>query len=255
MKKKFFIYLIFLTILIGFTFFKFQVEILTKVGEKLFLSFHQNAAAIWVLESALGRPQAALQDRAKIHFLLGRLYFVENQLFESINNFNQAIKLNPNVKEYYYGRGLSYGFSTPLFYPDAENDFRKYIEIENDEYFKNKVRAYGAWAGYNDLAWIFFLQGKYREMENISRVGLNISHNNPWLNNMLGTSLLAQKKCSEAMQFLETADVELQKITTKNFGEAYSGDSPDFWEVGKKQMESTIKENIELCKTFPQNKF
>lgn len=239
-------------------FIKFQTEILNFVGEKIFLEMHQNKLAIRVLEFNRGRPQAAPSDKttlATTHFLLGRLYFVDGQLYKSVQNYSKAIELNPDEKVYYYGRGLSLGFASPIFYSDAESDFKKYIELDNLEFQKSGFHAFGAWAGYNDLAWIHFLQGNFDEAEKVSRAGLEISNLNPWLSNMLGVILLEKNSCDEALVHLSNAKNLIRSIKSEQFGEAYSGDKPDFWELGKEEMEKTINENLKLCQseiTFPQ---
>lgn len=232
-------YFIFLCILLFLTFFRFQTNILNYVGEKLFLVYHQNSLAIFTLEKVSKKDFYT-------NFLLGRLYFVEGNQYKSITNYNLSIEKNPDFKQSYYGRGLSYGFSNSIFYPEAISDFSKYIEIDNKEFEKTGQHAYGAWAGYNDLAWIYFMQGEFEKSENVSRDGLKIA-NSAWLLNTLGATLLAQKKCSEAKIYLQLANDEMKKISVEKFGEAYSGDNPNFWEAGKKQMEEAIVDNLKLC--------
>ena len=220
---------------------RFNLEITNFVGEKLFLSWHQNSLAIKILELPKNKND-------KTFFLLGRLYFVENSLYKSVDYYNKAIIIDPSIKEYYYGRGLAYGFISPLFYDEAESDFKKYIELDNIDSIKIGHHAYGAWAGYNDLAWIYFLKGDFKQSEDVSREGLRIAHNSPWLLNMLGVSLLSQDKCTEATEYLNQASEEAQKISANQFGEAYSGDSPHFWNTGLVNMKETIVENLSLCK-------
>lgn len=242
MIKKYFL---FLSILIFLLLVHFNLVITNHIGEKLFLTLHQNELAIKVLELPKDKD-------AKTYFLLGRLYFVENDVYKSIKYFTKSIEINPNVKEVYYGRGLSYGFASPIFYNDAEKDFKKYIEIDNQEYEKSGRHAYGAWAGYNDLSWIYFLQGEFDQAEKVSIEGMKISGMNPWLYNMLGVLALEKGNCADATIYFNNAEDILKSISSENFGEAYSGDSPDFWAIGKAQMEKTIRDNQGACSTFPQ---
>jgi len=247
-------YLIFICILIIISaigiYFKYPTTIANTyklLGEKSFLVLHRNNLALKFLGMSRDKNLGLGNEDFETYFLLGRVYFVENNLSESIKNYTKAIELNPDFKENYYGRGLAYGFASPIFYTNAEEDFKKYIDIDNAN-FKNTGRhAYGAWAGYNDLSWIYFLEGDFENSEIAARDGLKISGSNPWLKNMLGTALLAQKKCDEAKDYLEDAKKLIQDTTSKEFGEAYSGDKPELWAVGKKQMENTIIENLKTC--------
>jgi tetratricopeptide (TPR) repeat protein len=233
-------YVLFLLSLISFTFVKIYLDNLIKVGEYLFLVAHQHTLATFTLK---------LDDSESYYkyFLLGRIYFVEGDSKNSIINYNKAILQNPKIKESYYGRGLAYGFSHQLYWDEAERDFKKYIELEQEEFDASGVRAYGAWAGYNDLAWMFFLQGNFQQAEETARAGLNISTNNPWLSNMLGSILVEQGKCAEGRKYLEQARLEAEELSVEEFGEAYSGDKKSFYEKGLNDMKKTIVYNQRLC--------
>lgn len=236
------LYLIFSVTLIGFAvFYSFFTSSFwgNRLGEFLFLELHFNPAAILVLENAKKDWQS--------HFLLGRLYFVNGELEKSINSYSTSIELKPDYKESYYGRGLSYGFMGEDYLVQAQNDFEKYIILEENEFKKTGRRAYGAWAGYNDLAWIHFLKGDFATQEKVARQGLEISSGNAWLQNILGVALLAQEKCEEAKGHLEIAKELADNKTAEEFGEAYSGDRPSFWKTGLDNMKEVIGENIKLC--------
>jgi tetratricopeptide (TPR) repeat protein len=237
--KKIYGYFLFVCILGFLTFFHFQTNILNYVGEKIFLDYHFNNIAIFTLEKVSKKDFYT-------NFLLGRIYFVEGDQYKSITNYNLSIEKKSDFKQSYYGRGLTYGFMGSDFYPEAARDFQKYIDIDNQEFEKTGNHAYGAWAGYNDLAWIYFMQGEFEKSEKVSRDGLKIA-NSAWLLNTLGTTLLAQEKCDEGKIYLKLAKDEIQKISVEKFGEAYSGDNPNFWEAGKKQMEEAIVDNLKLC--------
>lgn len=217
--------------------------IFKKIGQQLFLNYHHNRSAIYFLQKSIDFNNSDFET----FFLLGRVLFVENKLAESTLNFTKAIELNPEFKEAYYGRGLAFGFSSSIFLSSAEEDFKKYIEIENKEFEQTGRRAYGAWAGYNDLAWIHFLQGDFDKAEKVTRAGLEISNFNPWLSNMLGATLLEKGNCREAKIHLKNASDQANVITAEQFGEAYSGDHSDFYPAGLKSMRETIEENLEKC--------
>jgi tetratricopeptide (TPR) repeat protein len=106
-----------------------QANVYKDIGEKLFLTYHRNSLAIWFLENS----KLKNSRDSETFFLLGRLYFVENNLEKSLDNFNKAIQLDPTNKRNYYGRGLTYGFLSPLFYSEAAKDFQTYIDLDNSE--------------------------------------------------------------------------------------------------------------------------
>jgi hypothetical protein len=90
------------------------------------------------------------------------------------------------------------------------------------------------------------MQGDFSKSEEISRKGLEIAQS-PWLYNMLGISLINQKECKQGLIYLNMAGQSLTNISTKEFGEAYSGDSPNYWEKSQQEMLNVIKENIKVC--------
>ena len=233
---------IFLSFLLLVLYFIFQSSWHNLLAEHSFLTYHHNKFAINVSNS--------LPDNRKdyyTHFLLGRIYFVENDLNQSIKHYNKSIELNPAHKESYYGLGLSYGFHSPIFYKDAQDNFEKYIELEEEEFKESGRRAYGAWAGYNDLAWIHFLKGEFQESETITRQALVFSQENPWLLNMLAISLIEQKKCLEAYPIIQNAKNLADKLVVEEFAEAYSGDNKNWWPKGLEQMKQTLQHNLLIC--------
>jgi tetratricopeptide (TPR) repeat protein len=212
----------------------------TKIAVFFFLTLHWNSVALFTL-------QLDLSPDYYNHFLQGRIYFVENKLSESVESYTKSLKQNPNHKESYYGRGLAYGFMDEIFLEDAEKDFKKYIELENEEFKKTNQHSYGAWAGYNDLAWLQFIQGKYDEAQKTTLNGLKISDFNPWLRNTLAAILIEEGDCKEAKKQLSIAKLQANSITSTQFGEAYSGDHPSTYEDGLRNMLKTIDENINIC--------
>lgn len=251
LTRKIFIslFLIFSLVLIGFVtaHFVYGSKAYKEVGKEMFLGYHKNDPAIFFLNLSEKINRTENVPDYEIYFLLGRVLFVENRLKESIKNYSYAIEINPEHKESYYGRGLSYGFSSPIYLKDAENDFQKYIDLDNEEFKKSGHHAYGAWAGYNDLAWIYFLQGEFEKSVSTSKLGLEIAHDSPWLLNMLASSLISQNRCGEALPYLEKALTKSNQISVEEFGEAYSGDNRSLWSGGLANMQKTILENIELC--------
>jgi tetratricopeptide (TPR) repeat protein len=202
-----------------------------------------------VLASRILEYQKNKNDRS--FFLLGRIYFVLGDIPKAIQNFDKAISLNLNSKEYYYGRGLAFGFAPDFFQKDAIKDFEKYIELDNLEYAQTGYHAYGAWAGYNDLAWIFFKQGSFQKSLETTKLGLEISNLNPWLLNLAGANLVELDDCKAALTYFNQAETNIKEVSTEEFGEAYSGDDSSSWENGKNGLQTTIQENRKKCEKSP----
>jgi tetratricopeptide (TPR) repeat protein len=245
--NRFFVFLFFLIFLSGFSFliyFSFNTEFKNNISEKVFLEYNQNKLALRILYFL----ETNNNTNFYTYFLKGRIHFVEGEYYESIENYTKAIELNNSYKESYYGRGLNYGFVGGQFLPLAEEDFKKYIELDNILFEKTGYHAYGAWAGYNDLAWIYFLMNDFKKQEEVARKGISFSSSNPWLLNTLGVALLAQEKCTEAAPYLENAKKFINETSVKEFGEAYSGDKREFWSYGLESMKGVIVDNLETCK-------
>lgn len=237
-----------------FIFFPLSDNINKKIGEYLFLSRFDYDNAILFLEKAKKQNP----DSQTNLFLLGRVYFVKNELTKSIENYTKSIESHKNEEDLniymqsFYGRGLAYGFYSPVFLKEAEDDFKTYIEIEEKNFVNTGERAYGAWAGYNDLAWVYFLQNDLDSVEKVANKGLVISPNNPWLLNILGASLMGQKRYSEAETILEKALFYMKEISPNEWGEAYSGDNSKLYKKGRDEMLKTIRENIWNIKSITQ---
>jgi tetratricopeptide (TPR) repeat protein len=238
-----------LTVLIlFFLYIYFNQAINFKIGEILFLNFNQNKIAIYFLENFSLQDNNSNKNFGFTNlYLLGRIYFVEGNLEKSADYYTKNILINPGHKESYYGRGLSYGFMGKYFINNAKADFSKYIELEQEEFSRTGRHAYGAWAGYNDLAWIYFLEGDFKKSEEVARDAIEFSLNNPWLLNTLGASLASQNKCDEAPMYLKMAEESINQVTIEEFGQAYSGDSKSIWPLGKEQLKNSILENQKIC--------
>lgn len=238
MQKKLILSLLFLlAIILSMFFYIFftLTNFVNNFSEKLFINYHYRNIPIFLLEN--------LKKENKdyyTYFLLGRIYFVKGHLEKSINAYTKSIDLKNDFAKSYYGRGLSYGFYDDKYLRHSESDFKKYLELEDRN-------AYGLWAGYNDLAWVYFLTGEFHQSENTARQGLEISKNNPWLLNMLATAQIEQNNCKDAVANLLQAQNFAEKLTPTQFGEAYSGDNKIWWASGLEQMQETIEHNLQIC--------
>lgn len=214
---------------------------LTLAGKKAFLVQHKHSTAIELLKLAVSRDE----NNPDTWFLLGRVLFVEGRLQDSANAYRQAIHLDSQNEQAYYGLGLTNGYLKD--YKSAEFDFLQYLKIIEIKKANGNYTTYptGHWAGYNDLAWVYFLQGNFQKSEEISRSAL-MQYSNPWLLNMLGSSLLNQGKRTEARYYFQMAKIYLENMTAEQFGEAYSGDDKVWHAQGFLEMKKAVDDNINL---------
>lgn len=107
---------------------------------------------------------------------LARIDFARRDFAKALGEIDRQIEIHgDSLPNAYYVRGLVNGYSGDL--AAAEQDFRNALEKGDRTH----------WAIHNDLAWIYFREGKYREAEEISRRGLQWNEGNFWLLNSLLT--------------------------------------------------------------------
>ncbi|MBT9164734.1 MAG: hypothetical protein DDT23_00739 [candidate division WS2 bacterium] len=167
------------------------------------------------------------------HYQLARIYFVQGRFYLAMQEINKEIEMYPEFKRSYYVRGLIYGYSGRL--EEAADDFKEFLKWKPD-----------SWAGKNDLAWIYFQQGKYTETGDAARAGLKVAPDNPWLLNALGVSLLNtgdKKGAKEA--FIKALEI-VATMSPKDWGRAYPGNDPSIYREGLTKMKESIEENLKL---------
>lgn len=170
---------------------------------------------------------------AGAHYQLARVYFIHSDFYDALREINTEINLHPDNKRSYYVRGLINGYSEHL--GEAENDFLEFLKWKPD-----------SWAGYNDLAWVLFRQGKYEKSADAAQKGLTIAPDNPWLLNSLGVSLLNLKDTAEARAAFEKALTIVNSMAPEVWGRAYPGNDPRVYGEGLSQMKLSIEQNLAL---------
>jgi len=152
-----------------------------------------------------------------------------------MQEINKELELHPDYKRSYYVRGLINGYNGNL--RDAESDFKEFLKWKPE-----------SWAGNNDLAWIYFQQGKYAEARDTARAGLKVAPGNPWLLNALGVSLLNTGDKSAAKDaFIKALEV-IEIMDEKDWGAAYPGNDPSIYREGFSKMKESIEQNLQLLK-------
>lgn len=89
-------------------------------------------------------------DFTPAYIVRGDAYFTNKDYIEALQDYTTAIEQQPNNAEIYYKRGLTYNYLKD-FYPNAINDFKQAIDLNNNiadfwaEYsYALKISHYGA---------------------------------------------------------------------------------------------------------------
>jgi tetratricopeptide (TPR) repeat protein len=168
-----------------------------------------------------------------ILYQLGRVYFIKGELAEAVSYFDQQLAADPAFVKSYYMRGLTYGYLNDFV--RAEQDFKKFIETKPH-----------SWAAHNDLAWVYFRAGRYKEAEEQARQGLEYAAGNPWLQNALGAALINQGRYEEAREPLLNARDGFALIGPEGWGMAYPGNDPRIYAEGHAASLASVDKNLEL---------
>ena len=176
----------------------------------------------------------ALDEKLPLaHYQLSRVYFIAGDQVSALKEINKEIEYYPDFSRSHYIRGLVYGYSNQLDL--AVLDFKSFIE-------KNPT----TWAGYNDLAWIYFQQGDFQNSYSAAIDGLKQAPGNPWLLNSVGISLKNMGNVVAAKVAFTTALQNMNALTANSWGKAYPGNDPDFYQKGFSNMKKTIEDNLAL---------
>ena len=167
------------------------------------------------------------------HYQLARIEFVRGDFYSAEVEINIELSQHPDFGRSHYVRGLIYGYSGRL--KEAETEFKEFLKWKPE-----------SWAGNNDLAWIYFQEGKYKEARDAARAGLTIAPNNPWLLNSLGVALLNIDDKKGAKEAFIKALAILNSMTEADWGAAYPGNNPKVYGDGLAKMKESIQKNLAL---------
>lgn len=168
-------------------------------------------------------------------YQLARIYFLQNDFITAARFADEELALHPDFKRTHYVRGLIYGYSGRL--TAAVLEFQAFLKWDPR-----------SWAAYNDLAWIYFQQGKFTAAAEAAQKGLQLAPSNPWLLTMYGTALLNLGNKPDAQAILAQALLEAGKLSHSEWGKAYPGNNPAIYAQGLANMRNTIQQNLELTK-------
>jgi tetratricopeptide (TPR) repeat protein len=169
----------------------------------------------------------AWHQRARIAFLRGDFGI-------ALKRINTQIALHgDSFMASYYIRGLIYGYAHN--YPAAEKDFSHFLTWSPHN-----------WAANNDLAWIYFAQGKFKAAAIQSQVGLDVVPGNAWLLVTHGMALYNLGDTTGAQRDLEQAKRSASVLTDDSWTYAYPGNDPAIAIAGLAAFKKTIDKDLEL---------
>jgi tetratricopeptide (TPR) repeat protein len=209
-------------------------EVQLMIGQHYFgfERYHLPRAEFW-----FRRAVSAGEEFAPAHWWMARLYFVQGKLFSAERHATRAVELDPEEPRVYYLRGLINGYNNNL--SPAIADFKHYVEI-----FPSM------WAGYNDLAWLYFKKGDYEAARDIARSGLEKTSypygDNPWLLNSYGVAEMNLGNAEKAISALKRADIAAREMTPSRWGAAYPGNDPKDYAKGLSAFRLSIQQNLAI---------
>lgn len=215
-----------------------DVELVMQLGNYYFNgTLGQNEYKLDKAERAYKKAVASDDKILWGHYQLSRIAFVRGNYELALEEIDKELEANPQNLRSLYVRGLIYGYRNHLGdLAKAEYDFRRFTFWAPSE-----------WAGYNDLAWILFKEGKYAEAEReLGRAFDDIpaTNKNPWLLNALGVARLNLGNKNGAREAFLGALAEAEKLTENEWRTSYPGNDPASAANGLKKFLEALKENI-----------
>ena len=217
----------------GALFLTFSPELAFEIGNT---HFNKERYDLAIAYSSYVRAIALDHDMLGPRYQLGRLAFLRGDFATAAAFINEELAIHPEFKRAFYVRGLIRGYAGNLV--GAEEDFKEFLRWDGK-----------SWAGHNDLGWIYFLQGNFKEAERIAAEGLVLYPNNPWLLTTRGAALLNLGRTREAEDSFVAASVYAEQLTPRDWGRAYPGNDPALYAKGLLEMRNVIERNLALARS------
>lgn len=179
------------------------------------------------------RAIALRPDFLEAHYQLARIEFIGGRFFQALEHIRAVLELDPEFKRGYYMYGLINGYNGNMI--EAIRGFEGFIERDSFN-----------WAGYNDLAWVYFQLGSFEQTLETAERGLEQAHGNPWLLNMRGLALMNLDRDPEAHAVFAEAKQATERLTPADWGTAYPGNDPAIYASGLDKMREAIEHNLAL---------
>lgn len=201
-----------------------------EIGTYYFSAAHHDLARA---KYFFNRTLSEQENYPGANLQIARIAFINGEFSVAVYYADQEITYHPENATTYYLRGLVYGYAKqPAL---AEADFLTFLGKEPE-----------SWAGHNDLAFVYFQEGKYKAAAAIAEDGLRYSVGNPWLHNSLGVAELNLGNKTAALENFKLAKAEFENMTPGQWGNAYPGNDPQLYAGGLKSILVSIDQNIAL---------
>lgn len=220
---------------------------LFEKGEYYFNHSEQDASS-YDLEKARLYYTELIQRNPEGHplawYQLGRIDFIEGYFDDAIFKFEkQKVYFPDSGVNPDYLIGLSYGYRAR-----SQGDASDWDQAA-EAFIRFSDAVPGAVWARVDLAWVYFAQGKFEEMRPVVREGLKDNPENPWLHNMYGLAFLNTGKYEQAYNHFLEANLFVENVTVSDWGVAYPGNDPKYWEQGLFEFKQALEKNLQLAKT------
>jgi tetratricopeptide (TPR) repeat protein len=164
-----------------------------------------------------------------------RIAFLQGEYDTALARINRQFEHHGDeVVESYYIRGLIYGYADD--HAKAEGDFKRYLQFDPNN-----------WAANNDLAWIYFEQGKYAEAAALLEPVLKgMRDDQPWLLSTHAMAIYNLGMIDGARSELDRAKAAAAKLTPEDWMVAYPGNDPRAAARGLAEFQAVIDRNLAL---------
>ena len=166
----------------------------------------------------LGRAEALLVGNIdNLHepslYLLARVYMAQQDTEAVIAAANVYLDVFPENKRMHYLRGLARGYEEN--FDQAIDDFQTFIGYAPNE-----------WAGYLDLSWVYFQNGKMSQSQQVISDAIDRFPDNAWLESAYSVILHNQGNEKVALYYAERALQHAQSVSAQDWRRAYSANDP-----------------------------
>lgn len=195
---------------------------------------HTNAYDLDAAQAYYEKAYALNPNLGRLNYQLGRVHFLRSDFSTAKKYLNKEIELYSDFARSFYMRALVHGYSGE--YDAAINDFNAYISKTPNE-----------WAPYNDLAWIYFKKGDYKNARDAALAGLKLKPDNVWLLTSAGAAALNLKDKKSAKEYLTKAQALANQLDAKSWTAAYPANDPNLAGRGLAEIRAIIDQNLRLA--------